>query len=351
MKDLFTNNSNCETIFIADIAANHDGSLSRAKNLINLAKEAGADVAKFQHFKAEKIVSDLGFKTLKGLSTHQTTWEKSVFETYADASLPDEWTVEIYNHCIEVGISFMTTPYDGEVLSHLNELVPAFKVGSGDIDCLQHIQNICDLNKPILIAAGAADLTDVMDAMDIIIKNGNEVCLMQCNTNYTAALDNFRYINLNVLKTFSRIYPNILLGLSDHTPGHSTVLGAIALGARVIEKHFTDDNARSGPDHKFALNPKDWREMVDRSQELEFSLGDGIKRVEANELESKIVQRRCVRYRGSMDIGDIVTDNDLEVLRPAPVGSISPKFLPTIIGKKLTKAVARGQEVLWDQLI
>ena len=118
---------------------------------------------------------------------------------------------------------------------------------------------------------------------------------MQCNTNYTASLENFKYINLNVLKTFKKLYPDLILGLSDHTPGHSTVLGAVALGAKIIEKHFTDENEREGPDHKFSMNPHSWKEMVARTRELENALGGEIKKVEANEYETVILQRRAIR--------------------------------------------------------
>ena len=129
---------------------------------------------------------------------------------------------------------------------------------------------------------------------------------MQCNTNYTGSSENFKYININVLKTFKKKFKNIILGLSDHTPGHTTVLGSITLGARVVEKHFTDKNSRNGPDHLFSMNPKSWSEMIERSRELEESLGNGIKKVEKNEIETCIVQRRCVRAKRDMIKGQII---------------------------------------------
>ena len=141
------------------------------------------------------------------------------------------------------------------------------------------MDRISKLNKPILLATGASDMNDVIRAMDLISKNNSDVGLMQCNTNYTADLKNMKYVNLRVLNTFKQYFPNVILGLSDHTFGHSAVLGAVTLGARVIEKHFTDDNNRVGPDHKFAMNPNTWKEMVLRTRELENALGDGIKRV------------------------------------------------------------------------
>jgi sialic acid synthase SpsE len=145
-----------------------------------------------------------------------------------------------------------------------------------------------------------------------------------------------------VLQSYMARYPHMVVGLSDHTPGHSTVLGAIALGARVIEKHFTDDNSREGPDHPFSMNPASWREMIDRSQELELGLGDGIKRVEKNEKDTVIVQQRCLRLVRDMKAGERLTKNDIEALRPAPQGSLRPYQSGSVIGKTLMKSKAAG---------
>ena len=263
------------TYFIADIAANHDGSLSRAKKLIKLAAKAGADAAKFQHFSAKTIVSDKGFKSLGKKSSHQKNWGKSVYEVYKDASINLGWTKELNKECDKAGIHFFSSPYSFEMVNHLDKFVPAYKIGSGDINWLQIIEHISKKKKPVILASGASNFNDVVKAINAIKKYNNKIVLMQCNTNYTASVENFKYINLNVLKKYKEKFNNIILGLSDHTYGHSTVLGAITLGARVVEKHFTDDNNRIGPDHKFSMNPKTWREMVNATRELENSLGDG----------------------------------------------------------------------------
>ena len=285
------------TYFIADIAANHDGSLARAKDLIYLAKEAGADAAKFQHFKAETIVSDYGFATLGGQMSHQASWKKPVFEVYQDASVDLGWTPVLKETCDEAGITFFTTPYAFDLVDHVDPFVSAYKIGSGDITWTAMIEYIAARGKPCLLASGAATLDEVMRAATAILAINPDLVLMQCNTNYTASLENFKYINLNVLKTYRDMYPDVILGLSDHTPGHAAVLGAVSLGATVIEKHFTDDNSRTGPDHKFAMNPRSWRDMVDRARELEAALGTGIKRIEENELDTVVVQRRSIRAK------------------------------------------------------
>src|SRR5450830_1000102 len=218
------------TYFIADIAANHDGDLQRAKDLIFLAKEAGADAAKFQHFKAASIVSDHGFKNLGGQQSHQAKWKKSVFDVYQDASVDLGWTPELKAACDQAGIAFFTSPYAFDLVDHVDPFVPAYKVGSGDITWPQIIEHICSKGKPVFLASGASSMDDVQRAVDAALEINPQISLMQCNTNYTGSLENFRYIQLNVLRCYREMYPNLVLGLSDHTPGHATVLGAVALG-------------------------------------------------------------------------------------------------------------------------
>lgn len=331
------------TYFIADIAANHDGDLDRAKELIFLAKESGSHCAKFQHFKANKIVSNFGFSTMsKDQMSHQAGWHKSVSEIYDDYHTKREWNEELIKTCKDVDIEFMTTPYDHEAIEDLIDNVNAIKIGSGDITYTKFLGDISKLNKPMLIATGASDIEEVISAVDTVLKENNNICLMQCNTNYTGSLENFRYVNLNVLKTFSTIYPNMPLGFSDHTPGHSAVLGAIALGARIVEKHFTDDNSRVGPDHHFALNPVTWREMVDRSNELQISLGNGVKSIEINEQDTVIIQRRAIRVVRDIKKGECLTSEDIEFLRPCPTDAVSPQEYESVLGKPLQENKLSG---------
>ncbi len=329
--------------FIADIGANHNGSLQKAIDLIHSAKDAGADAAKFQNFQANKIVSKLGFDNMKGKLSHQSKWKKSVFEVYEDASISKDWTSVLKEECNNIGIDYFTSPYDYESVDLVDQYVDLYKIGSGDITWLEIIDYIIQKGKPVLIATGASDMNDVKRVMNMAMKKTNDLVLMQCNTNYTGSLENFKYCNLNVLKKFSEIYPDIILGLSDHTPGHATALGAIALGARVIEKHYTDDNKQDGPDHAFAMNPKSWREMVDRSYELLLSLGDGVKKIEFNEKQSKIVQRRCLRAAADLKKGHILTKKDIIALRPISDGGIEPYEIKNILGNVLTENINEGE--------
>lgn len=338
------------TYFIADISANHDSDLERAKDLIHMAAEAGADAAKFQNFRAEQIVSKEGFESLGTKLSHQLRWKKDVFQVYKEASVPFDWTHELVETCKKAGICFFSTPYDFEAADHLDPFVSVFKIGSGDIDWLEFHEHIAAKGKPILLAAGAATIGEVAQAANQLSSHPAGFGLMQCNTNYTASLENFRHIHLRVLETFGILFPSAVLGLSDHTPGHSTVLGAVALGARLIEKHFTDDTSREGPDHPFSMDPRTWREMVDRTRELEAALGSTLKFVEDNEQETAVVQRRSVRAARDISAGQTLTRQDLVVLRPAAPDSFKPCDLHKIVGKRTRHPLTRGSHLSWSDI-
>mgnify|MGYP003297247491 CR=1 FL=1 len=181
-------------------------------------------------------------------------------------------------------------------------------------------------------------------------KYNKEIVLMQCNTNYTASEENFKHINLNVLKTYSELFPECVLGLSDHTFGCATVLGAVALGARVFEKHFTDDNSRSGPDHKFAMNPKTWKEMVKEANRLYVALGDGIKKIEENEKESVIVQQRAVYSVVPLKSGDVIKKEDIFPLRPIKANAVMPFDIEKLIGKKIKQDIDKDTCITWEMI-
>lgn len=330
---------NSKAYFIADIAANHDGSLLRAKKLIKLAARSGANAAKFQHFKAETIVNKKEFDKMNKLS-HQSLWKESVFEVYKKASINNQWNQELLEECKKNKIDFMTAPYDLDYVDQLNKFICAYKIGSGDITWKEIIEKISKKNKPVILATGASNFYEVINAVKIIKKFNKKIVLMQCNTNYTNNINNFKYINLNVLKLYKKYFKNeVILGLSDHTPEYTTVLGAIALGAKVIEKHFTDDNLRHGPDHKFSMNPKNWNKMIIESRNLENALGNGSKVIEKNEKETSLIQRRGVYASRNLKKGEILKRNMTICLRPKPTNSISPFEIDKFIGKALIKNI------------
>ena len=232
-----------------------------------------------------------------------------------------------------------------EVIDDLDQYVPAYKIGSGDITWRDMVEKVAIQNKPYFLACGASTLDEVVDAVSWALKINPKFGLMQCNTNYTAELDNFNFIHLNVIKTFRNMYPKMVLGLSDHTPQHATVLGAVALGASMIEKHFTDDVTRIGPDHAFSMDTSTWRDMVDRTRELELAMGLGVKKVEDNELETVILQRRSLRATSDFKAGHVIVEGDFAPLRPCPRDAISPSQAKNIIGRQLSVDILEGDYI------
>jgi len=287
------------TYFIADIAANHDGDLERAKDLIYLAAEAGADAAKFQHFQADTIVSDHGFKKLKTQQSHQANWKDSVFNVYKAASVNLDWTATLKETCQKAGIPFFTTPYALDLVEYIDDHVPAYKIGSGDITWLEMIERVASKQKPYFLATGAATTDEVHRAVCAALAINPRLALMQCNTNYTGSVENFKYIQLNVLKTYRAMYPDMVLGLSDHTPGHATVLGAVALG-------------------------------------------NGIKKIEDNEKETVVVQRRSLRASADLSKAQVIKTGDFVALRPCPVDAMTPVGIEAIVGRTLRRDIPAG---------
>ena len=254
---------------------------------------------------------------------------------YRDASLPWEWTKPLADHAQSIGIDFFTSPYDLEAIDFVDEFVPAYKVGSGDITWLEAIDYMASKGKPILLATGASTLEEVQRAVATVARHGVPYSVMQCNTNYTGVVENLHHIHLNVLNTYREEFPEAILGLSDHTHGDVTVLGAVAMGARVVEKHFTDDVTHEGPDHHFSMTPTTWSDMVERTRELEAALGSGDKVIADNEQETVVIQRRGLRFARDMSAGEVIQASDLVALRPATPGIITPDAVDSVVGKTL----------------
>lgn len=381
VKNYFENSdiSELPTYFIADIAANHDGSISKAKELIHAASENGANAAKFQNFKAETIVSDIGFSELGKKISHQSKWDKSVFEVYKSAELPIEWSEELKECCHKYSIEYFSAPYDQELSVKLRDYSNIVKVGSGEITWIEHLKLLNKIYDFVIVATGASDILDVKRAIEVFKEN--KTILMQCNTNYTANLSEtseekiqrFKNLNLEVLSTYSKIFPNIILGLSDHTLSNTSVIISIAkYKCKFIEKHFTLDNNSEGPDHPFSMNPANWKNMVDNVRNLETQVsgikdvnideiikdlvddpdfiecfkGDGIKKIEKNELDTSMIQRRGIYINQDLEKGTIIEKKHLKYLRPIVQGGINPYENTTIIGKELNCYIKKDYPLL-----
>ncbi|MBM3428940.1 MAG: flagellar biosynthesis protein FlgA [Bacteroidetes bacterium] len=333
------------TYFIAEIGANFDGNIEKAKKLILAAKEAGADCAKFQTFTADRIVSEGGFSRMQLKGVHGT-WGRKVSEVFKDAEFPRSWHKELSVFCREIGIDFSTSPYDREAVDLCCELdVPFIKIGSGEITWLEQIEYIAKKQKPIFLATGDATLAEIDEAVRTIASTGNDqLVLMQCITNYPSKVSS---ANVNVLKTYQSAF-NVLTGYSDHAPGSVVTLASIVLGACVIEKHFTLNKNDKGPDHPHSMNPDEFRSMVNQAREIESAMGSSVKEVVEEERETVYVQRRALYAARRISAGSPLQEEDVTVLRPAL--GIQPKFRKTILGKKVSKTIEAGEPIFWEDL-
>ena len=336
---------NHPTYIIAEIGANFDGSLEKAKELAHAAHEAGADVIKFQSFLAKKIVSGPGFASMKLKGVH-STWGRPVDEVFKDAEFPRAWHQELAKFCRKLGTSFSSSPYDFEAVDLLDEIgVDFFKIGSGDITWPEMLVHIAKKGKPMILSTGASTLAEVDEALNIILATGNhQLALLQCITNYPSKPAS---ANINVLKTYQTAF-NIITGYSDHAPGDTVVLGSVALGGRIIEKHFTLNKKDHGPDHPHSMDPAEFKLMVERVRTLETALGSSRKEVVAEEAETVIVQRRSLYAARKISRGQVITAKDIAVLRPAL--GILPKFKTLVIGRKAKKVIQAGQPIYWEEV-
>ena len=329
---------------IAEIGSNFDGQLDRAIKLIELAKECGCDCAKFQSFLPDRIINAKSFETKQSF---QANWTKSVYDTYKDASLPREWHKELKEHCNKIGIDFMSTPYDYEAVDLLNDLnVPAFKIGSGEITNLEFLKYVASKKKPIILGTGASNMNEIKDAvLAIESQNNYDIVLLQCITQYPTPIE---YANIRAMVTIQKAF-GCPVGYSDHTESCMVAFGAVSLGACIIEKHFTDNKSRIGPDHPFAMNPEVMGIMISGIRELEKSLGSPIKQVEECEKETRILQRRGLFAKEAIKSGKIINREMVESLRPA-VG-IETKNINQVVGHKAMSNIEKGEPITWEKLL
>lgn len=328
---------------IAEIGANFDGNLEKAKKLCDAAKEAGADCAKFQSFISEKIVSAKGFAQMKLKGVHGT-WGRPVNEVFKDAEFPREWHSIIAQHCKEIGIHFSSSPYDFEAVDLIDSLdVPFIKIGSGEITWLEMIEYVAKKGKPVILATGDASLSEIDEAIKVIENTGNtNLILLQCITNYPSKIES---ANVKVVKSYQETF-DVLSGCSDHAPTDIVPIASTVLGGCVIEKHFTLNKKDIGPDHPHSMDVNEFKNMVDRIRNVESALGSTRKVVVEEEEETVYVQRRGLYAKQNIKKGKILDLNDIEELRPAL--GILPKYKKVLVGKEAKFDIEAGMPLHWN---
>lgn len=329
---------------IAEIGVNHEGNLSLAKSLIDLAKKGGADAAKFQSYKAHKIAA----KDSPAYWDTDKEPTKSQFELFRkfDGFGESEY-IELAKYCEYVGIDFMSTPFDLEAVDFLNPLQKSFKIASADITNYPLLRRVAKCNKPVILSTGCSEIQEIREAVQELKKNGaKEIVLLHCILNYPTANSN---ANLNMISSLQREFPEIHIGYSDHTvpsAAMEVLSTAYILGARVIEKHFTHDKTLKGNDHYHSMDYQDLRSFVSRVSEIDEIVGVQEKRPLDSELQSIKYARRSLHYRIALEKGHVLTENDLICLRPGT--GVSPSFIDSILGKRLNCQVEEGVRLKLD---
>ncbi|EOX1264584.1 N-acetylneuraminate synthase [Campylobacter upsaliensis] len=326
-----------KVLIIAEAGVNHNGDINLAKKLIEQAAKAGADVVKFQTFKANSCVSVSAKKAKYQLET--TAKEESQLEMIKKLELSYELHFELMKHCKKHGIIFLSTPFDLESVEFLRGLdLPYFKIPSGEITNLPYLKAVAKCKKRVLLSTGMANLGEIEAALTILRKNGTRnITLLHCNTEYPTP---FEDVNLNALKTLKEAF-KLEVGYSDHTEGIVASLGAVALGAVVIEKHFTLDKTMEGPDHRASLEFEELRALCKGIRELEKALGSGIKKASKSEAKNKIIARKSLVAKRTIQKGEKFSEQNLTTKRPG--SGISAMRYEEYLGKRALKTYKKDE--------
>ncbi|MEH1825348.1 MAG: N-acetylneuraminate synthase [Nostoc sp.] len=327
---------------IAEAGVNHNGSLDMAKHLIDRALEAGADAVKFQSFKSEKVVSSTAPKAEYQLLT--TNPDESQLDMIRTLELSVEAHRELQSYSQKQGILFISTPFDEESADILEELkVPLFKIPSGEITNWPFLQYVARKGKPLIVSTGMSYLSEVEEALRVIRQVGCEqLVLLHCVSSYPT---NPAEANLRAMHSMATAL-QVPVGYSDHTTGIEVALAAVALGACVIEKHFTLDKNLPGPDHKASLDPKELQALVKGVRKVECALGNGFKQPTASEINTRAIARRSLALTCDVIEGTVLEPQMLTALRPA--SGISPTLQELVLGRKVTRSLQAGQLISWS---
>lgn len=328
-----------KVLIIAEAGVNHNGQIGLALKLVDAAFDAGADVVKFQTFKPEKVVSKFAKKAEYQKET--TGLAESQLDMIKKLDLGYDAFVELKKYCDKKGIVFLSSPFDLDSIEFLDQLgLNIFKVPSGEITNLPYLRKLGSLNKQVIMSTGMADLKEVKEALDVLISCGTNkegITMLHCNTEYPST---FEDVNLKAMLSI-RDELGVKVGFSDHTLGTEVSVAAVAMGAEVIEKHFTLDKNMEGPDHKASLEPDELKAMVTAIRNIEKAMGDGVKRPSPSELKNKFIVRKSIVSDRDIKAGEVFSVENITVKRPG--NGISPMKWDDIIGKIAQKDFEEDQ--------
>jgi pseudaminic acid synthase len=330
------------TYVIAEAGSNHDRNLDQAKRLIDVAAEAGADAVKFQTFAADRIVAET--KTRAKYLDGVLPPGKTMSELFRELELPREWHADLFEHATAAGLDFISTPFDFEAIDLLDGLgVKAFKVATYELWHLPLIREVASRGKPIICSTGMADMADIQEAVDTVAATGNDqLILLHCVVNYPPP---FADLNLRAIETMRAAF-GVPVGYSDHSSGTTAPIVATALGAAVIEKHYTISRDLPGPDHRFALEPDELKAMVQGIRDAQAALGTGIKRMAPAEADLYVTARRSLFAARDVPVGTVLSADDVVILRPGT--GLEVHDLDKVVGRTAKRAIERHEPLAWE---
>lgn len=329
---------------IAEAGVNHNGDVSLAKRLIDAAVQSGADAVKFQTFHTDKNITHTAEKA--DYQKHTTPSDESQYDMIKKLELPDDVFFELSDYAKNRGIIFLSTPFDNESVDLLDRIdVPAFKIPSGEITNYPLLKKIAEKERTIILSTGMATLGEVEDAFHYLKKCGAEdIILLHCTTSYPASIQS---VNLRAMETLRCAF-QVPVGYSDHTEGITIPIAAVAMGACVLEKHFTLDRTLPGPDHKASLEPHELRAMVKAIRDVETARGNGIKEPNKEEEAIKKVARKSIVAQCDINAGYRLKESDLAIKRPGT--GIEPRYFGLIVNKKARIHIQQDQVIMWDMI-
>jgi N,N'-diacetyllegionaminate synthase len=327
-----------KTLVIAEAGVNHNGSIEMAKRLIDVAADSGADIVKFQTFKAENVVSQSAQKAEYQKNT--TDAKESQYEMLKKLELDENTHLVLMDYCQQKGIAFLSTPFDLESIRFLHQLgLGIFKIPSGDITNYPYLKALAKYNKQVIISTGMSRLGEIDEALEVLTINGtdrNKITILHCNTEYPTP---FEDVNLKAMLSLKQAF-KLPVGYSDHTRGIEVPIAAVAMGATVIEKHFTLDRTLPGPDHKASLEPHELKAMVYAIRNIEKAMGGGIKTPSLSEKKNIPIARKSIIAVKAITKGELFTEDNLTTKRPGT--GISPMRWEEVVGKISTKNFTPG---------
>ncbi len=336
-----------KVLIIAEAGVNHNADISIAKKLIDVAKEAGADIVKFQTAIPELVMTEAAEKAVYQIDNTGNKTE-SQLDMAKKIHLPLEAYKELLDYSNKVGIKFLSTPFDHVSIEYLKNLgLDTFKIPSGEITNLPYLQVIGSMGVNVILSTGMSTLEEIGNALEVIQNAGtsiDDITVLHCNTDYPTKMED---VNLKAMLTIGEKY-NVKIGYSDHTLGIEVPIAAVALGATVIEKHFTLDRSMDGPDHLASLEPNELKQMVDSIRNIEIALGDGVKIAREAESKNIVIARRSIHIKENLEANSVLTAKDLIMKRPGD--GISPMEIEKVLSKRIKYTLSKDHKLSFDDL-